>query len=523
MYKVLIADDEKIIRMGLRTIIDWEAMGFEIIKEAATGKAALEIIAQDNPDLVMFDIRMPGMLGLEALEKAREAGFSGKVIVLSGYSDFEYAQTAIKHGIVAYLTKPVDVDELTKALSKAKEELDARISSEVYLSKAKDNVLKDILKGEVDPSTIQLKDIGLEGGPYQLLFYEKYSLDSDSPEYSFAELLRVTDQSGNVYDELEIDGTQAILLKGSHIIEKLRSITDRFHMELPPEKNSPLDSVFIAVGNIAETENELNASYSSALYFFRHRFFCDKGQHIISGDNPPVGGMKLKEDHIPGDQIAVKAQQEKYADTLVEAVQTFNRNRIAMLLRELQTELYTANLTVEEEKNLLVDLYLNIKEKLMILYSTAGIPFLENSEAVRRIIGSFYLYEIITFISEQLDMIMTSIGYSSRDSIIDDVIFYIKHNFQSNITLENIAPLFGYNSSYLGKIFSKKMGVNFNTYLDSIRIESSKELLLSSKSQVYRVAEKVGYRNVDYFHIKFKKYTGMSPAEFRKKYAENAE
>jgi two-component system response regulator YesN len=95
-------------------------------------------------------------------------------------------------------------------------------------------------------------------------------------------------------------------------------------------------------------------------------------------------------------------------------------------------------------------------------------------------------------------------------------VHYIDHNYPENITLENIAPLFGYNSSYLGKIFSKRMGVNFNTYLDGIRIEHSKQLLLADKTQVYKIAELVGYRNVDYFHIKFKKNTGITPAEFRR-------
>ena len=171
---------------------------------------------------------------------------------------------------------------------------------------------------------------------------------------------------------------------------------------------------------------------------------------------------------------------------------------------------------VEEEKKILIDLYLNIKESMNKLSDSYSIPFIANSEAVNFINRSYYLYEILQFLSEQFDMIMTSIGYSSRDSIIDDVIFYIQHNYSKNITLENIAPLFGYNSSYLGKIFSRKVGVNFNTYLDTIRIEHSKEILISSKTQVYKVAEMVGYRNVDYFHIKFKKHTGQSPAEYRK-------
>ena len=111
---------------------------------------------------------------------------------------------------------------------------------------------------------------------------------------------------------------------------------------------------------------------------------------------------------------------------------------------------------------------------------------------------------------------MSALGYSSRDNIIDDVIAYIDHNYKTNITLETIAPLFGYNSSYLGKIFSKKLGQNFNTYLDTLRVEKAKEILTTTKAPVYKVAEMVGYKNVDYFHIKFKKYTGSSPAEYRK-------
>ena len=87
-----------------------------------------------------------------------------------------------------------------------------------------------------------------------------------------------------------------------------------------------------------------------------------------------------------------------------------------------------------------------------------------------------------------------------------------------SLTLENIAPLFGYNSSYLGKIFRKKMGENFNSYVDHVRIKHSMELLCSSELKVYAIAEKVGYRNVDYFHIKFKKYVGKSPAEYRKEH-----
>jgi two-component system response regulator YesN len=190
---------------------------------------------------------------------------------------------------------------------------------------------------------------------------------------------------------------------------------------------------------------------------------------------------------------------------------------VAETLKDLQTRLYNASDSIDCIKLFLADLYLQIKEQMNHLYSNITIPFSSNTDIIRSIEEKYYLYEIILFFTEQFEVIMSAIGNSTRDSVLDDILHYINHNYASNITLENIAPLFGYNSSYLGKIFSKKMGENFNSYVDHIRIEKSKELLLKEDMKVYSIAEKVGYRNVDYFHIKFKKYVGQSPAEFRKK------
>ena len=109
-----------------------------------------------------------------------------------------------------------------------------------------------------------------------------------------------------------------------------------------------------------------------------------------------------------------------------------------------------------------------------------------------------------------------SVGYSSGENVLDEVLYYIHRNYRENLKLETIAPLFGYSSSYLGKIFSKKLGINFNTYVDNVRIEEAKKLLEENTLKVYEIAEQVGYSNVDYFHKKFKKVTGTSPAEYRK-------
>ena len=515
MYKVLIADDEKIIRMGLKAIVDWNALGFEIVGEAANGTEALSFMHEQAPDLVMIDIRMPKLLGLEAIRDAREKGFAGKIIVLSGYSDFTYAQTAINYGVTAYLTKPVDTDALTDALGKAKAELDAehkqQESADIYMQRAREGVLGEFLSGKLPADALSFADMGLTDNCYRVLLYEKYSHDAEDFSYNFSELLRVANSDGQDYEALSVGIYNVILLKGAHAVNKLQDLYDKFENELPPEKDSPLDTIFIACGKTVSLPEDIPSSYAVALDLLSHRFFCDQHQHVMMPEDHPANkGAETSE------AFSRDAFLSAYSDALVNHIQTFNRNKIAESLKKLQTELYDAPLDVVAEKKLLLDLYLNIKERLLLLYNTQSIPFTENSEVASHIYRSYYLYEIILFISEQFDKIMTSIGYSSRDSIIDDVVHYIKHNYTSNITLENIAPLFGYNSSYLGKIFNKRMGMNFNTYLDSIRIEHSKEILLSSKLQVYKIAEMVGYRNVDYFHIKFKKYTNMSPAEFRK-------
>ena len=112
MYRILVADDEALIRQGIQCLLDYEALGFTICGEAASGEQALEKILSLQPDVVLMDIRMPGMTGLEVIRSAQEQGFRGKVLIISGFSDFSYAQEAIRCGVQGYLTKPIDEEEM---------------------------------------------------------------------------------------------------------------------------------------------------------------------------------------------------------------------------------------------------------------------------------------------------------------------------------------------------------------------------------------------------------------------------
>lgn len=511
MMKVLIADDEAIIREGLKYIVNWEELGFTICKEASNGEDALQGILKLNPDLVLLDIRMPKLQGTEIVKLAREHDFKGHFIILSGYSDFKYAQTAIQWGVDFYLTKPIDEDELCHAVKTVKETLEKENihtrTMKHYREKAKYAILRDLLLNTCDINRINPEEISLSASVYQVIIYENYNLDTFGLTYSFADLLKVTNQGNSSFEHIKLHQKDIILLKGNFALERFRDVLR--HYEDKPQKGSPLDSLFITYGRMIYELEDIHCSYEDALNLLNRRFFCEQNQHAIGYEQLPDYENRIYD---------ISPEETKhYCDKFCAYIQSFNRKMIADTLAALNKDLYNTKTDPLGIKLFLTDIYLQIKQNMHHLYSTSDIPFPSNSSVIDFIDSKYYLYEIILFFSEQFEMLMNAIGSSSNESILDDIVCYINHNYRDNIKLETIAPLFGYNSSYLGKIFHKKAGENFNSYIDHVRIDHTLELLKQKNLKVYEIAELVGYKNVDYFHKKFKKYVGISPAEYRKK------
>ncbi len=513
MNTVLIVDDELIIRQGLQCIIDWDKFGFEIIGEASNGEEALRLILQKNPDVVMMDIRMPKLPGLEVVKQAREKGYKGKVIILSGFSDFKYAQEAIRYDVKYYLTKPIDEDELSETIQEISKNLENEAhrqeAIDQYRTKARTIILYDILEGQATLTPHNIAEMNLDAEQYQVVIYEKYSHHATSMSYRFADLLKVTNEDNSSYESVTMDNNEILLLKGSFILKKFQEFLEHYDREQKPQTNSPLDTLFITYGRVVSSLDDVHVSYHEALRLLQRRFFCEHRQHTIGYEQLPDiasrGTYKLTTERL-----------QEYCEKLIGFIQTAKRNQMAETLNELEKNLYYASEDIPKIKLFLTDLYLSIKEKLSHLYHNANIPFPGNAEIIKLISEKYYLYEIILFFTEQFEVIMRTIGNPSSSGVMDDIIHYIEHNYMDNIKLENIAPLFGYNSSYLGKIFNKKVGMGFNMFVDQVRINHSKKLLIETDLKVYEIAEKVGYRNVDYFHTKFKKYVNQSPAEYRK-------
>lgn len=516
MKTVFIADDENNIREGLKCIVDWEEAGFEICGEAANGEETLNGILEKNPSLVLIDLKMPKMGGIDVIMSAREKGYRGKFIILSGYSDFKYAQSAMKYGVDFYLTKPIDEDELFDSLHKIRAMIEKEEEASENMcqlrKKAKNVILHELVTGYEKTvgssiSEAEVQDLHLEADIYQVVIYENFLRRSNGPVYSFADLLKVANKENHTFEHFEEDLRDVILLKGNYALSRFQDFLSHYEKE-PPQKGSPLDSLFLAYGRPVTSLEQIQSSYKEALALVDRRFFCIQGQHTLGYDELP--DMEAKE------KVLSDVSLKDFSVQLVNYLQSFNRKKVAETLYELEQYLYNVKNNILEVKLFLTDLYLQIKEKMNYSYGTANIPFPTNSAIIEFIEKQNYLYEIIRFFSEQFEMITNSTGNPSRDTVLDDILYYIDHNYKTNIKLETIAPLFGYNSAYLGKIFTKSTGENFNSYVDHMRIEHSKELLMENRLKVYEIAEQVGYKNVDYFHKKFKKYVGMSPAEYRK-------
>ena len=513
METVLIADDEKNIREGIKYIIDWEALGFTVCGEAANGEEALKQIYELQPGLVLLDIKMPKLSGLEVVENAREHGFAGKFIILSGFSDFKFAQTAIRLGVDNYITKPIDEDELAEAVKRIGEQIkldkESVSHNEHYKNKAKKELLHDLVRNELDSDMFSPQELGLVAPVYQVVLYENFDIEKGvNMPYQFSELLKVTNNGSQTFEHFMDDEYNVIILKGSFAIEKFERFIEHYE-STPPQKGSPMDSLFIAYGRPVNELFDVHISYSDAYTLIKRRFFCIEGQHTLGYEELPHVREVLEDFD--------KSRITDYCAQITDYIQTFSRRKVAEALYSIEEYLYNVDAPIRQVKLFLTDLFLQIKENINRIYSNNSFAFPQNSEIIEYISSRFYMYDIIEYISKQLDMIMNSMGSSSRESVLDDVLHYIDHNYATNIKLEVIASLFGYNSAYLGKIFNKNVGESFNSYVDKVRIDHAIELLMDNKLKVYEIAERVGYKNVDYFHKKFKKYVGVSPAEYRNK------
>ena len=507
--KLLIADDEIDVREGIRCLLDWSTLGFTICGEGKNGQDTLDQIRRLQPDVVLLDIRMPHLSGLEVVRLAKEEGFAGIFIIVSGFSDFSYAQEAMHFGVTCYLTKPIDEEELEKALLDARQLLLKEQGKQkrlvLYRNWARESILYDIINNQVSYPLSDCRDLQLEAAVFQVVLYTSYNQESPQSIWDFAEILRLANRNHNSVDYIRNGNHNVIILKGDLALRRFEELADHYINQ--PQKGSPLDALFLTYGRPVSSIEQIHISYSDAKRLMKRRFFCSFNQHVMCYKDMPVEAQPERTGFV---------MDYTYSQLLSDCIQSGNRHMMLDVLEKLRQTLYCSGLEISNIRHYLEDIMIQVKSSIIYAYGNLETLFPNHAAIIHTIEEKYYLYEIMEFFTLQFEMCMNAIGSPTRDSVLDNILQYIRHNYQEDLKLSTIAELFGYNSSYLGKIFTKTTGKNFNAYLDEVRIENSMRLLMNDNYKVYEIAQLVGYSNVDYFHKKFRKHTGISPAEYRR-------
>lgn len=493
MYKVFIVDDEPIIREGLKKIINWDGCGFKIVGEAGDGLEAFEKISKLKPDLCIIDIKMPEIDGLELISKIKEIKNDTKILILTGYPEFDYAQRAIDLGVEGYILKPVDPEILLDKLNKLYIQLE---KEKILLENSKERILEKLLKGYLelnDEEVNRIFNLNLPWKSYQVILI--YSEKERDCYRIFKELLRFFSFC------FIVEGRVGVVIE-DFVKERRKLLTLKNFL-----KNKFEDYFIFSVGNKVSSIKQINCSYKTALSLLQKRFLYENKGFLISSERSCLSNLKGSFD---------------FKDKIIKAIESFDFIALDVLLEE-KMRLHIANEDEEHEIKLsYFDLYINVITSLSFQYS----KFKDFSEKYlkKRIFDEFYnkktLLDLHNYIKDLFLDVFKDFSEIVGSSPFWKIAEYIEANYYKDLKLKNIAREFGYNPCYLGKIFKKYTGEKFNTFLDKVRICKAKDLLISGM-KVVDVAEKVGYKDLDYFVYKFKKYTGKSPQSFKEERPNN--
>jgi two-component system response regulator YesN len=435
------------------------------------------------------------------MAKAREAGYEGFFIVLSGASDFTYAQKAIRSSASFYLTKPVDEDELADAVKEVAERLDAKRDTDSRLVRnATGNVISRLLSGTYDPAEDHLDDYGLVSDCYQVVACEP-SGRAPLPDDHLSRLLSVSGVHPD-REPLILGNRQYLLLQGQSLIDQAASVSAGMRGRVP----SPLwQQCLTAFGRIVKRPEDIAKSCTDADKLLDRRFFYPASAHVLVITDLPADG-----------QMPVSSVSVRFAKEICDCIQARNRERLAELLTELGGILTGSGCSVSACRVFLTGVYISVRQDIAHIYHNDLTGLSSESHATTMLGTIATLRETLDFLDRQFESFANAVHTNAGDDTIQRIQQYIRANCGKTLKLEEIGPLFGYNSSYLGKLFRAKADCSFNEYVDRVRIDEAKRLLENSSMKVYEIAQRLGYRDVDYFHKKFRKYVGLTPNEYRR-------
>lgn len=517
MLKVLLVDDEPFILKGLSVIIDWNSEGFEIAGRVSNAFEALELLQKEEIDLVLADIKMPKMTGLELVEKVRREKISDAYFVmLSGYNDFNYVRTALQNECLDYMLKPIGKDELLAVLHRVRElhEINSKKRMDSFIME-REVFAKNMLSiccGKYRPDNVQyVKQYLGQGEGFRYISVE---LDGENEEikrlteeekrklqkelYQKCLLLFPDKEYLCIFDASVREGSFDVGIIYTEGMAK--DISEQEYLENLQKdiKESMEFPVIIIVGSRVDTIEEISDSCKSVLMAYSFRGI-DLGENQNFNLTDKLVNKQTVDALIHAVEVNDKEGIERGHDVIFEEVKhgELDGCMINMVVNYLLFQLI--HLASEQDENV------NQQEIFRFISENAFSPSYAGGSDER-------LKGLLLDYAEYLAQLKGNQAKGVLGKIESD----LKENFKENLTLKDLSRKYYVNAAYLGQIFKKQYGESFKDYLNRIRIEKAVELLLHTDMKIYEIAEAIGYKDMDYFINKFIAINGCTPAKFRK-------
>lgn len=485
MYKVLLVDDEYMILAGLQKLIDWESLGMEVVATARNGKKALDYIMEHSVDIILTDVSMPVLSGIDFIREAKKIAEPFKFIILSGYQEFEYVKNGMNLGASNYLLKPIDKTELYLSLQNILKEFEQLKNFDHAERKNFESLLDKWIRNELSDEQLNLL---FERYLFQLPEDSKLAvvIVQNREMKDLETSLKKMSCSIGISLYLSLSETEKIIILTGQDSKEIELKLDLLNDML--EKKC-----LFFIGTSMRNPRKIYKSYQNALKAKKHFDFYGR-KHILNT-------------YIENNMTELTLSG--LMTNLNESIFSKNIQRISKEVNLLINHLKEDYINEENIKRLMYLVLVNIYLQFDAIESD---KFLKKT----RDIFDSETFSELTMVMEidllPLDELKKQLLYSD---LTKQTIEIVQTEYMEDLNLKSIAKILHVNVMYLGQVFKKETGKSFSKYLNHYRINLAKELLLRSKEPVNDIASRIGYQNQGYFYKNFKNLVGQSPKEFR--------
>ena len=528
MVKLLICDDEVKICRLINNLINWEELGVEVVGMANDGLTAMRIADEQKPDIIITDIRMPGMDGLDMIRRIREQKMDTDFIIISGYRQFDYAQKAIRYGVEDYIVKPINEKELYQMVSRiiekrnrnrrlirGKEDAEMRLRENRKIMQS--NYLNRLLDGgrESDEGHQQLD---LQGTMRAVLIKPDIDCRENGPDIYRALLRKVGEIVDEVFGQMSISCVSAVKDEGVFLILSydenvdLNNVLRRLKRKIIMQSNAffPRFTITIGIGREKNSISNIGESIEEARRAVLSRLFIGTGEMIREEELPRETGDSGKE-LFPHTAKGI----------MLDKIEIFDAQSICGMVCSVGLKMERMDTTdgslVKKVTESILRVYLFGTEIIRGDGSEQEIRDRRNLKFCMCQSSEEVFEQLGGFLRDDLEQLMDRKNQAQLRPI-RDARRYLQEHYNETVRLEDVTEQLGFNSAYFSTLFKKETGKTFSEYLIELRISRARNLLTDTSDPVADISEQVGYTDLKYFSKIFKRKTGLTPSEYRKLY-----